>query len=80
MVTKTHTTDVAKVLRIIVRLRFSAVREHAKFLHDAFAPTLEDIGRQFQYSSGEIAEMLSDEAAAINDLIDQTRLLQPITI
>lgn len=72
MVTKTHTTDVAKLLRIIVRLRFSAVREHAKFLHDAFAPTLDDLGQQFQNASGEIAEMLSDEAAAINDLIDQT--------
>ncbi len=72
METINYKTDVEKVLRLFVRLRFSAVREHAQFLNDAFSPSLEDIGRQLENASDEIAEMLSDEAAAINDLIDQT--------
>jgi hypothetical protein len=64
--------NVAKALKIFVKFRFSMVRKHSKFLMDAFLPSLDSIDRQFQSASGEVGAILAEEAASINQLIDQT--------
>jgi hypothetical protein len=69
---KTTETTVVTILKFVVRQRFYEVRKHTQFLFDSFAPSLDDIDRQFKRASGEVSDMLADEAAAINGLIDQT--------